>query len=100
MTLHNGLIIENLDVSIDRHKILRDVSIDVEPGTITTLLGPSGCGKSTLLKAIVGLLSSDNGDLTLNTKSLVSTPAHKRGIGLMFQNNALFSHMNLSLIHI
>ena len=53
MTLHNGLIIENLDVSIDRHKILHDVSIDVEPGTITTLLGPSGGGKSTLLKAIV-----------------------------------------------
>ena len=95
MTLHNGLIIENLDVSIDRHKILRDVSIDVEPGTITTLLGPSGCGKSTLLKAIVGLLSSDKGDVTLNTKSLISTPAHKRGIGLMFQNNALFSHMNV-----
>ncbi len=95
MTLHNGLIIENLDVSIDRHKILHDVSIDVEPGTITTLLGPSGCGKSTLLKAIVGLLSSDNGDVSLNTKSLVSTPAHKRGIGLMFQNNALFPHKNV-----
>lgn len=95
MTLHNGLIIENLDVSIDRHKILRDVSIDVEPGTITTLLGPSGCGKSTLLKAIVGLLSTDKGDVTLNAKSLVSTPAHKRGIGLMFQNNALFPHKNV-----
>ena len=95
MTLHNGLIIENLDVSIDRHKILRDVSIDAEPGTITTLLGPSGCGKSTLLKAIVGLLSSDKGDVTLNKKSLLSTPAHKRGIGLMFQNNALFPHKNV-----
>ncbi len=95
MTLHNGLIIENLDVSIDLHKILHDVSIDVKPGTITTLLGPSGCGKSTLLKAIVGLLSTDKGDVSLNTKSLISTPAHKRGIGLMFQNNALFPHKNV-----
>ena len=72
MTLHNGLIIENLDVSIGGHKILRDVSIDVHTGTITTLLGPSGCGKSTLLKAIVGLLPVDKGDVTLNSKSLVS----------------------------
>tara|TARA_B100000945_G_scaffold167247_1_gene134059 strand:- start:3686 stop:4720 length:1035 start_codon:yes stop_codon:yes gene_type:complete len=95
VTLHNGLIIENLDVSIDLHKILHDVSIDVKPGTITTLLGPSGCGKSTLLKAIVGLLSTDKGDVSLNTKSLISTPAHKRGIGLMFQNNALFPHKNV-----
>ncbi len=82
-------------MSIAGHQILHDVSIDVELGTITTLLGPSGCGKSTLLKAIAGLLPVDNGNVSLNRKNLVDIPAHRRGIGLMFQNNALFPHMNV-----
>lgn len=82
-------------MSIAGHQILHDVSIDVELGAITTLLGPSGCGKSTLLNAIAGLLPVDNGNVSLNTKNLLTIPAHKRGIGLMFQNNALFPHMNV-----
>ena len=95
MTPHKGLIIENLEVSIGGQQILHDVSVDVEPGAITTLLGPSGCGKTTLLKAIVGLIPVDKGDISLNSTSLVSTPSHKRGIGLMFQSNALFPHKNV-----
>lgn len=95
MKQHSGLRIENINVSIAGHQILHDVSIDVELGAITTLLGPSGCGKSTLLNAIAGLLPVDNGNVSLNTKNLVNIPAHKRGVGLMFQNNALFPHMNV-----
>jgi len=92
---HNGLIVEGLNVSIDGQKILHDVFVDVEPGSITTLLGPSGCGKSTLLKAIVGLLEIDDGNIRLNSNSLLSVPVHKRGIGLMFQSHALFPHKNV-----
>ncbi len=95
MIPHKGLIVESLEVSIGEQQILHNVSVDVEPGTLTTLLGPSGCGKSTLLKAIVGLIPVDKGDVSLNSKSLISTPAHKRGIGLMFQSNALFPHKNV-----
>ena len=82
-------------MSIAGHQILHDVSIDVELGAITTLLGPSGCGKSTFLNGIAGLLPVDNGNVSMNTKNLVTIPAHKRGIGLMFQNNALFPHTNV-----
>ena len=92
---HSGLVIENLNVSIEGQRILNDVSVDVEPGEITTLLGPSGCGKSTLLKAIVGLLEIDDGSIGLRSKSLLSVPVHKRGIGLMFQSHALFPHKNV-----
>ena len=81
-------------MSIVGHQILHDVSIDVELGTITTLLGPSGCGKSTLLNAIAGLLPVDNGNLSLNTKNLV-VPCSQERDDLMFQNNALFPHMNV-----
>ncbi len=77
---------------------LRGVNITLEPGAITCLLGPSGCGKSTLLRLIAGLEPVDGGEI-LKAGTLVSGPgvhlsAEKRGIGLVFQDYALFPHLN------
>ena len=72
-----------------------DISFDVDEGEIVALLGPSGCGKSTLLAVIAGLELPDHGEVYWNGVSLVSTPPHLRGFGLMFQDFALFPHMNV-----
>lgn len=74
---------------------LNGISFDVNEGEIVALLGPSGCGKSTLLAVISGLELPDHGEVTWNGISLANTPAHLRKFGLMFQDFALFPHMNV-----
>ena len=73
--------------------LLRDVSLDVPAGKFLTLLGPSGCGKTTLLKLIGGYLKPQSGSLFLRGKDVTSTPPEVRGIGMVFQNYALFPHL-------
>jgi thiamine transport system ATP-binding protein len=75
---------------------LKGVSLDVGQGEILCLLGPSGCGKTTLLRIIAGLEQVDEGDVLLNDRSIRNVPVHQRGFGLMFQDFALFPHMNVS----
>lgn len=75
-----------------------DFSLSVEQGTMTALLGPSGCGKSTVLRMIAGLLPPDTAGgvfpvLRLDGRDLIPVPPGKRGIGMVFQNHALFPHM-------
>jgi putative spermidine/putrescine transport system ATP-binding protein len=72
---------------------LDDVSIDVRAGEFLTLLGPSGSGKTTTLKIVAGFIKPDAGDVTLQGRDVTGVPAHKRGIGLVFQHYALFPHM-------
>lgn len=74
---------------------LDDISFEVDEGEIVALLGPSGCGKSTLLAVIAGLELPDRGEIYWNGVSLANTPPHLRGFGLMFQDFALFPHMNV-----
>jgi putative spermidine/putrescine transport system ATP-binding protein len=64
-------------------------------GKITTLLGPSGSGKSTTLNLIAGLTSPDEGRIALDGDDITHVPAEKRGFGLIFQNYALFPHLNV-----
>src|SRR6186713_2938642 len=64
---------------------LDDVSIDVPDGGLTALLGPSGSGKSTLLRVIAGLEQPDSGQVLLGGRNVTSLPAHRRGIGFVFQ---------------
>ena len=72
------------------------VSLDVEHGKFLTLLGPSGCGKTTLLKLAAGFLAPDKGSISINGKRVDTLPAYRRGIGMMFQNYALFPHMSVA----
>ena len=75
---------------------LQSVSLDVSPGEFLSLLGPSGCGKSTLLRILAGLVEADAGTVVLDGMPITDTPAHRRDIGLVFQNYALFPHMSVA----
>jgi ABC-type Fe3+/spermidine/putrescine transport system ATPase subunit len=87
---------------IDVHKsfgetqALRGVSFEQQKGEIIALLGPSGCGKSTLLNIIAGLMPPTSGEILWEGKSLIHVPTHARGFGLMFQDFALFPHLNVA----
>jgi putative spermidine/putrescine transport system ATP-binding protein len=75
---------------------LDDVGLDVAPGEFLTLLGPSGSGKSTLLMIIAGFIRPDAGSVRVEGRELVLMPPHRRDIGLVFQNYALFPHMSVA----
>ena len=75
--------------------VLDRVDLAVAPGELVTLLGPSGCGKTTLLRAIAGLVMPDQGEVTIAGRDVTRMPPHKRNIGVVFQNYALFPHLNV-----
>lgn len=102
-SLSNTLSIMSLKLHIDHltspnTRLLQGWQFDVAAGEITTLMGPSGCGKSSLLLAITGLLPDDfswQGRVWLNQREITTLPTHQRRVGLMFQHDALFAHMNV-----
>src|SRR5579862_1351325 len=76
--------------------VVNDVSLDIGDGEFFVLLGPSGSGKSTLLRAIAGLSRIDHGRVALHGRDVTHVAARKRGVGLVFQNYALFRHMTVA----
>jgi ABC-type Fe3+/spermidine/putrescine transport system ATPase subunit len=89
------LSIQNVTRSFGALQVLCGVSLDIAKGEIVCLLGPSGCGKTTLLRIVAGLETADRGDIRLNGQSILDVPIHTRDFGLMFQDFALFPHMNV-----
>jgi sulfate transport system ATP-binding protein len=75
--------------------VVNDVSLEVGEGEFYVLLGPSGSGKSTLLRAIAGLTGVDHGRISLHGADVTHVSARQRGVGLVFQNYALFRHMTV-----
>ncbi len=71
------------------------ISLEIPRGTFTTLLGPSGCGKTTLLRLVAGFYEPDEGNIYLADRLINSTPAHRRGTAMVFQDYALFPHMRV-----
>jgi putative spermidine/putrescine transport system ATP-binding protein/spermidine/putrescine transport system ATP-binding protein len=71
------------------------MNFDIEEGSLVTLLGPSGCGKTTLLRMVAGLEEPTEGDIFIKGKRINDTPIHKRNLGMIFQNYALFPHKNI-----
>jgi putative spermidine/putrescine transport system ATP-binding protein len=76
--------------------VLSELSIAVSRGEFVSLLGPSGCGKTTLLRIIAGLLAPDTGSISVAGRDLTRVAAHKRNIGVVFQNYALFPHLTVA----
>ena len=74
---------------------VREVSLDVRRGEFLTLLGPSGCGKTTLLNLVAGFLEPDAGEVYIGERRVTQVPPFQRDIGMVFQNYALFPHMNV-----
>ncbi|MET0602516.1 MAG: sulfate ABC transporter ATP-binding protein [Baekduia sp.] len=74
---------------------LHDVSVEIQPGSLTALLGPSGSGKSTLLRVIAGLEVPDEGTVVLEDRDVTGLPPQKRDIGFVFQHYAAFKHMTV-----
>ena len=86
---------KNVNMSFGNNKVLKDIDLEIEKGKFYTLLGPSGCGKSTILKLIGGFLSPTSGDVLLDGKVVNDLPANKRHVNTVFQDYALFPHMNV-----
>lgn len=76
-------------------QILNEINIDIEPGYFYTLLGPSGCGKTTILKLIAGFEYPDSGDIIYKDKPIGKMPPNKRKVNTVFQDYALFPHLNV-----
>ncbi|MEN9935566.1 MAG: hypothetical protein RLZZ387_2145 [Chloroflexota bacterium] len=90
------LAIRDVQKSYGDAPALRGVSLSVPDGAVVCLLGPSGCGKSTLLRIVAGLEAPEAGDVLLEGRSLAGVPPHRRGFGLMFQEYALFPHLDVA----
>ncbi len=73
-----------------------NVSLTVKAGEILALLGPSGCGKTTCLRMIAGLVDPTSGEIVVGGKPTTHTPVHRRNVGMLFQNYALFPHMTVA----
>ena len=76
-------------------QVLKDVNIEIEQGKFYTLLGPSGSGKTTILRAIAGFLDVSEGEVLFDGKRINNVPANQRKVNTVFQDYALFPHLNV-----
>lgn len=94
---HNAVAVdlERVTKSFGRHRVVDEVTLHVEPGKLTTLLGPSGCGKTTTLRMIAGFYEPDSGEIRIGDRRVDPLPAYLRSTAMVFQEYALFPHMNV-----
>jgi ABC-type Fe3+/spermidine/putrescine transport system ATPase subunit len=90
------LSLRDVTCSFEATPVLRGINLTIERGEIFCLLGPSGCGKTTLLRIIAGLEQADTGKVLLDDQDISGTSVHNRDFGLMFQDFALFPHMDVA----
>ena len=89
------LSVKNLNKSFDGKQILNDLSFDLMEGEFLSILGPSGCGKTTLLRILIGLDHADSGQILKGGKDISGLKSFDRGMGIVFQNYALFPNMTV-----
>ena len=86
---------KNVSMSFGNTHVLKNIDLEIEKGKFYTLLGPSGCGKTTILRIIAGFTDVSNGKVTLNGADVTNLPPNKRKVNTVFQDYALFPHMNV-----
>ncbi|QIK57171.1 ATP-binding cassette domain-containing protein [Erysipelothrix sp. HDW6A] len=89
------LIVDGLFKEYDGKTVLDHISFDVKEGEFLSVLGPSGCGKTTLLRILIGLESQNSGTIVMEDKDISNLAPHDRGMGIVFQNYALFPNMTV-----
>lgn len=93
------LELQSIEIFNNGSSLFPPLNLRIQPGDIASIMGPSGCGKSTLLSAICGNLADVfrlNGNIRLNGESILNMPMEKRRIGILFQDDLLFPHMNIA----
>ncbi len=93
-----SLVLDSIKISLGTVPLFKPLSLTVPPGRIVTIMGPSGCGKSTLLASICGMLEpgfSFSGTITLNGRPLNGIEMEHRKVGILFQDDLLFPHLDV-----
>lgn len=94
--MSHAVIIKDAVKKYGKFTALNGVNLEIKPGEFFTLLGPSGCGKTTLLRMIAGFNTVDGGTIYFDDKMINNMEAHKRDIGMVFQNYAIFPHLTVA----
>jgi len=90
-----NLTLDHVVKSYGKLRAVDDLSLEVRDGELLTLLGPSGCGKTTTLRAVSGFVALNSGRIFIGQRNITDIPPERRGIGLVFQNYALWPHMTV-----
>ena len=98
MSVDNAYAVELKGVTFKRgsRSIFNNVDIRIPKGKVTGIMGPSGCGKSTTLRMIAGFVQPTSGEVLIGFDDVTALPPEKRDIGIVFQNYAIFPHMNVA----
>lgn len=92
----SAVTLTNIEKKFGNFTAVEPMSLDIPEGAFVTLLGPSGCGKTTTLRMIAGLLDPTGGEITIKGRRVNDLPIHKRNLGIVFQNYALFPHKSIA----
>ncbi|WP_298077740.1 ABC transporter ATP-binding protein [Abiotrophia defectiva] len=91
----HSVVLKGVTKSYDDQQVLKSIDMELEKGKFYTLLGPSGCGKTTILRIIAGFSSATSGQVYLDGEPVTDVPANQRKVNTVFQDYALFPHMNV-----
>jgi putative spermidine/putrescine transport system ATP-binding protein len=91
-----GIKLENISKSYHGKAAVNNVSLEVKPGEMLSLLGPSGCGKTTTLRAVAGFEIPDSGVVSIGDQDVTRVPAEQRRVGMVFQSYALFPNLSVA----